>query len=73
MKRGVTLNLDKWQFSTDKVRFLRHAKRCSRIAADLEKLQAIADLLPSHNLQEVRTILGMLNQQAKTKKDKEHQ
>ena len=43
---GVTLNLDKCQFSTDRVKFFGHVTSSSGIEADPEKLQAIADLPP---------------------------
>lgn len=46
VEAGVTLNLDKCQFSTDRATFLGHAIRSSGIEADPEKLQAIADLPP---------------------------
>lgn len=46
VEAGVILNLDKCQFSTDRVTFLGHAIRSSGIEADPEKLQAIADLPP---------------------------
>ena len=62
VEAGVTLNLDKCPFSTDRVTFLEHVKSSSGIEADPEKLQAIADLPPSQNVQEVRTFLGMVNQ-----------
>ena len=52
---GVTLNLDKCQFSTDRVKFFGHVTSSSGIEADPEKLQAIADLLPPQKVQEVRT------------------
>ena len=42
----MTLNLDKCQFSTDRVKFLGHVISFSGIKADPEKLQAIADLPP---------------------------
>ena len=61
----MTLNLDKCQFSTDRVKFLGHVISFSGIEADPEKLQAIADLPPPQNVQEVRTFLGMVNQLSK--------
>ena len=62
---GETLNLDKCQFSTDRVKFLGHVISSSGIEADPEKLQAIADLTPPQNVQEVRTFPGMMNQLSK--------
>jgi len=65
VEAGVTLNLDKCQFSTDRVKFLGHIISCRGIEADPEKLQAIANLLPPQNMQGVRTFLGMVNQLSK--------
>ena len=65
VEAGVTLNLNKCQFSTDRVKFLGHVISFSGIEADPEKLQAIADLPPPQNVQEVRTFLGMVNQLSK--------
>ena len=62
---GVTLNLDKCQFSTDRVKFFGHVTSSSGIEADPEKLQAVADLPPSQNVQEVRTFLGLVKQLSK--------
>ena len=62
---GVTLNLDKCQFSTDRIKFLGHVISSCGIEADTEKLQAIADLPPPQSVQEVRTFLGTLNQLSK--------
>jgi len=62
VEAGVTLNLDKCQFSTDRVKLLIHVISFSGIEADPEKLQAIADLPPPQNVQEVRKCLGMVNQ-----------
>ena len=65
LEAGVTLNLDKCQCSTDRVKFLGHVISSSGIEADPEKLQAIADLPPLKNVQEGRTFLGMMNQLSK--------
>ena len=65
VEAGVTLNLNKCQFSTDRVKFLGHVISFSGIEADPEKLQAIADLPPPQNVQEVKTFLGMVNQLSK--------
>ena len=46
VEAGGTLNLDKCQFSTDRVKFLGHVISSSGIEAHPEKLQAVADLLP---------------------------
>ena len=62
VEAGVTLNLNKCRFSTDRVKFLGHVISFSGIEADPDKLQAIADLPPPQNVQEVRTFLGMVNQ-----------
>ena len=63
VEAGVTLNLNKCQFSTDRVKFL--VPHFDGIEADPEKLQAIADLPPPQNVKEVRTFLGMVNQLSK--------
>ena len=65
VEAGVTLNLDKCQFSTDRVKFLGHVISSSGIEADPEKQEAIADLPPLQNVQEVRTFHGMVNQLSK--------
>ena len=65
LEAGVTLNLDKCKFSTGRVNFLGHVISSSGTEADPEKLQAIADLPPPQNVQEVRTFLGMVNQLSK--------
>ena len=65
VEAGVTLNLDKCQFSTDGVKLLGHVINFSGIEADPEKLQAIADLPPPQNVQEVRTSFGMVNHLSK--------
>ena len=59
---GLTVKLDKCRFSADRVKFLGHVINLSEIEANPEKLQAIADLPPPQNVQEVRTFLGMVNQ-----------
>ena len=65
VEAGVTLNLDKCPFSTDRVKFLGHVISFSRIEADPEKLQAIVDLPSPQNVQEVRPFLGVVNQLSK--------
>ena len=64
VEAGMTLNLEKCQFSIDRVKFLGYVISSSGIEADPEKLQAIADLPPPQNVQ-VRTFLGMVNQLSK--------
>ena len=65
LEAGVTLNLEKCQCSTDRVKFLGHVISSSGIEADPEKLQAIGDLPPPQNVQEVRIFLGMMKQLSK--------
>ena len=65
LEAGVTLNLEKCEFSTHRVKFLGHIISSSGIEADPEKLQAIADLPAPQNVKEVRTFLGMVNQLSK--------
>ena len=65
LEAGVTLNLDKCEFSTQRDKFLGHVISSSGIEADPEKLRAITDLPPPQNVQEVRTFLGMVNQLGK--------
>ena len=65
VEAGVTLNLNKCHFSTDRVKFLGHVISFSGIEAEPEKLQAIADLPPPQNVQEVKAFLGMVNQLSK--------
>ena len=61
----MTLNLVKYEFSTQRVKSLGHVISSSAIEADPEKLRAITDLPPPQNVQEVRTFLGMVNQLSK--------
>ena len=49
LEAGVTLNLAKCEFSTNRVKFLGHVISSSGIEADPEKIQAIADLPPPQN------------------------
>ena len=65
VEAGVTLNLNKCQFSTDRVKFLGNVISFSGIEAEPEMLQAIADLPPPQNVQEVKAFLGMVNQLSK--------
>lgn len=53
VEAGVTFNLDYCNF-------LRHVISSRGIEADTDKLQAIPDLPPPQNVQEVRTFLGMV-------------
>ena len=65
LEAGVTLNLDKYVFSTKQVKFLGHVISSNGIEVDPDKVKAIADLPPPTNVQEVRTFLGMVNQLSK--------
>ena len=60
--RGVTLNGEKWEFSTNSVKFLGHIVERNGIRADTDKTRAIQELDRLENVTELRRILGMANQ-----------
>ena len=60
VEAGVTLNLDKCKFSTDKIKFLGHVISSRGIEVDPNKLHAVAALPPPQNVQEVITFLAMV-------------
>lgn len=64
-KAGMTLNLDKCEFSKLEVKFLGHVISAKGIEADPEKIKAIVNLPPPGSVSEVRTFLGMVNQLSK--------
>ena len=59
-KAGVTLNLDKCQFSTDSVKFLGHSIDSAGIHPDPDKIHAIQQLPAPKNITELRRFLGMV-------------
>ena len=60
VEAGVTLNLNKCKFSTDKIKFLGHVISSRGIEVDPSKLHAVAALPPPQNVQEVITFLAMV-------------
>ena len=62
---GVTLNLEKCQFSTRLVKFLEHVVDSSGIRPDTGKVEAILEVKPPDNVGDVRRFLGMVNQMNK--------
>ena len=62
---GVTLNLDKCQFSKTSVRFLGQVIDAQGIRPDPDKLEAIKNMRQQENVKEVRRFLGMINQMSK--------
>ena len=59
---GVTLNLEKCEFSKDMIQFLGHQVSKEGIQADPEKIAAIVKMKPPSNITELRRFLGMINQ-----------
>ena len=63
--RGVTLNIEKCEFSTNSMKFLGHIVDRKGIRADTDKTGAIQELDRPENGTELRRILGMANQLGK--------
>ena len=59
VEAGVTLNLDKCKFSTDKIKFLGHVISSRGIEVDPDKLHAVA-APPPQNVQEEIKFLAMV-------------
>ncbi|XP_071093535.1 uncharacterized protein [Haliotis cracherodii] len=62
---GITLNLEKCQFSKNKVKFLGHIIDSTGIYADPDKIHAITRMSEPQKVSDIRTFLGMVNQLAK--------
>ena len=62
---GVTLNVDKCEFSRDTLKFLGHIVDKNGIRPDLEKTRAIIDMEPPQTVTDLRRFLGMANQLGK--------
>ena len=59
---GVTLNLEKCEFSKDMIQFLGHQVSKEGIQVDPKKIAAIVKMKPPSNITELRRFLGMINQ-----------
>ena len=64
-KAGLTLNLQKCQFSKDRVTFLGHVVDRTGIKPDPDKVRAIAEMQQPTNVSEARRFLGTVNQMSK--------
>ena len=62
---GLTLNVDKCEFSKSCIKFLGQVINKSGVSPDPDKTQAIMQLEQPNNVTEVRCYLGMLNQMSK--------
>ena len=62
---GVTLNLNKCEFSKSKLKFLGHIINKDGVKADPAKIWAILDMQPPRNVPEMRRFIGMTNQLSK--------
>ena len=64
-KAGITLNLEKCQFSPKRVKFLGQVINQSGVRPDPDKVSAVAKMKPPTNTTELRRFLGMTNQLSK--------
>ena len=62
---GITLNLEKREFSKDQLKFLGYIIDKDDVRADPEKLKAVLDLSPPSNVPQMRQFVGKINQLAK--------
>ena len=62
---GLTLNVDKCEFSKSCIKFLGQVIDESGVSPDPDKTQAIMQLQQPNNVTEVKRYLGMLNQMSK--------
>ena len=62
---GVTLNVNKCEFSKSEVKFLGHIINKEGVKADPAKTRAILDMQPPQNVPEMRRFIGMTNQLSK--------
>uniref|UniRef100_A0A8C7Z7B9 ribonuclease H n=1 Tax=Oryzias sinensis TaxID=183150 RepID=A0A8C7Z7B9_9TELE len=61
-KAGITLNIDKCEFTCHKVRFLGHVISAAGVQPDPEKTSAVQKMGAPTNVSELRSFLGMVNQ-----------
>ncbi len=62
---GVTLNRAKCSFRQETMKFLGHVIGKNGISADPDKVSAIVQMKPPHNVSELRRFMGMTNQLSK--------
>eukprot|EP00794_Sanderia_malayensis_P016472 gene16472-18109_t len=62
---NITLNPDKCEFSKTSIKILGHIVSAEGIKADPEKIESILRLPVPKNVADVRSFLGMVNQQSK--------
>ncbi|XP_023806890.1 uncharacterized protein K02A2.6-like isoform X1 [Oryzias latipes] len=61
-KAGITLNIDKCEFTCHTVRFLGHVISAAGVEPDPEKTSAVQEMSTPTNVSELRSFLGMVNQ-----------
>ena len=66
---GVTLNKEKCLFSKRRIKFLGHVIDSHGISSDPDKVSAILNLKEPRNRTDIRSFLGMVNQQSKFVKE----
>ena len=62
---NITLNPEKWEFSKTSIKILGHLVSSEGIKPDPEKIKSILSLPVPKNVAEIRSFLGMANQQSK--------
>ena len=65
VQHKVTLNIEKCEFSKTKIKFLGQVIYAGGVRPDPKKVDAIKEMKRPNNVHEVRSFLGMVNQQAK--------
>uniref|UniRef100_A0A3B3DHQ9 ribonuclease H n=1 Tax=Oryzias melastigma TaxID=30732 RepID=A0A3B3DHQ9_ORYME len=61
-KAGITLNIDKCEFTCHTVKFLGHVITAAGVQPDPEKTSAVQEMNAPTNVSELRSFLGMVNQ-----------
>ena len=62
---GITLNVEKCQFSQQRITFLGHVIDHNGISPDPKKTTAILAMKPPSSITELRRFMGMVNQMTK--------
>lgn len=61
-KAGITLNMDKCEFTRHTVKFLGHVISADGVKPDSEKTSAVQEMEAPKNVSELRSFLDMVNQ-----------
>lgn len=61
-KAGITLNMDKCEFTRHTVKFLGNVISTVGVKPDPEKTRAVQEMEAPKNVSELRSFLGMVNQ-----------